>query len=233
MTWSGMGRYFAVAGAGQEGVSGIVDRWNERDGAFRPSPEENRPAGLGRANRAENVGDEPCDEAKFAGYGRIAFSPDERTLASVVEIEGEWADDSIAFVGLPAFQQQQAFPAQGHITDLTWTPDSRRVIYCAAGQAYRVNPETLEAEQLPFGAELCLCHPHKPLCVCFSSWLKNSAKGRLFLCRLGRAGRLRRASGRERGRSSLEHRRLEGLRRHPRRPRVLLRFPDVTITLTG
>jgi hypothetical protein len=64
---------------------------------------------------------------------------------------------------------------------LTWTPDSRRVIYCAAGQAYRVNPETLDSEQLPFGAELCLCHPYKPLCVCFSSWLKNSAKGRLFL----------------------------------------------------
>jgi len=41
-------------------------------------------------------------------------------------------------------------------------------------------------EPLPFGAELCVCHPQLPLCVCFSSWLKNSAKGRLFLADLNR-----------------------------------------------
>jgi hypothetical protein len=41
-------------------------------------------------------------------------------------------------------------------------------------------------EPLPFGAELCVCHPHLPLCICYSSWLKNSAKGRLFLVDLSR-----------------------------------------------
>ena len=183
INWSGMGRYFALAGSGKKGS---LELWTAGTNAMvlsGPALRKDRSAGLGctARNRAASRGDEPCDEATFAGYGRLAFSPDERTLASAVEIEGEWADDSIAFVGLPGFQQQQVFPAQGHITDLTWTPDSRRVIYCAAGQAYRVNPETLDSEQLPFGAELCLCHPYKPLCVCFSSWLKNSAKGRLFL----------------------------------------------------
>jgi len=46
--------------------------------------------------------------------------------------------------------------------------------------------DTMFFEPLPFGAELCVCHPHLPLCVCFSSWLKNSAKGRLFLSDLSR-----------------------------------------------
>lgn len=178
MNWSGMGRYFAVAGAGKKAS---LELWTAGTNAMVLSGPALRRIGPPDWIEQQNVGDEPCDEAKFAGYGRIAFSPDECTLASAVEIEGEWADDSIAFVGLPTFQTQKVFPAQGHITDLTWTPDSRHIIYCAAGQAYRVNVETLEAEQLPFGAEFCLCHPHRPVCVCFSSWLKNSAKGRLFL----------------------------------------------------
>ncbi len=49
------------------------------------------------------------------------------------------------------------------------------------------SPATWGAEpNLPFGAELCAVHPHLPLCLCFSSWLKNSAKGRLFLVDLNR-----------------------------------------------
>jgi hypothetical protein len=104
----------------------------------------------------------------------------------VVEIEGDWADDSILLLDAPALQNQCAFGAQGHITDLTWTPDSRQIVYCAAGQAYRLEVESMFFEPLPFGAELCVCHPHLPLCVCFSSWLKNSAKGRLFLADLSR-----------------------------------------------
>jgi WD40 repeat protein len=73
------------------------------------------------------------------------------------------------------------FNAEGHITDLMWSPDGRYVFYCAAGQAYRVDIRSLESASLPFGAELSACHPHRPLFVCFSSWLKNSAKGRLFV----------------------------------------------------
>jgi hypothetical protein len=78
------------------------------------------------------------------------------------------------------------FQAQGHITDLTWTPDSKQIVYCAAGQAYQLDEQSMCFESLPFGAELCVCHPHLPLCLCYSSWLKNSAKGRLFLVDLSR-----------------------------------------------
>lgn len=190
ITWSGMGRYFAMAGSGKKaslelwvaGTNAMVlcGPALKRIGPPQRVEQQALDAAIGDGV-AQAPSDEPCDEAMFAGYGQLSFSPDECTLAAAVEIEGEWADDSILFVQMPAFQEQKIFPAQGHITDITWTPDNKYLIYCAAGQAYRVNPVTLESEQLPFGAELCLCHPHKPLCVCFSSWLKNSAKGRLFI----------------------------------------------------
>jgi Tol biopolymer transport system component len=98
-----------------------------------------------------------------------------------VEIKGDWADDAIVVVDVPMLRKQNVFTAQGHITDLTWTPDGQKIVYCAAGQAYRLDALSPEFEPLPFGAERCACHPHLPLCLCFSSWLKNSAKGRLFL----------------------------------------------------
>jgi hypothetical protein len=189
-TWSGMGRYFAMASAGKKAS---LELWTAGTNAMVLSgPALKR---IGTPHRVSQLaidaaiqdgvapapGEGPCDEATFAGYGRLAFSPDECTMAATMEMEGDWADDSVLFVRMPAFQEQKVFAAQGHITDITWTPDSKNLIYCAAGQAYRVNVATLEPEPLPFGAELCLCHPHKPLCVCFSSWLKNSAKGRLFI----------------------------------------------------
>ena len=150
-------------------------------------------------------------------------------------MEGEWADDSIVLLDVPTLRRQQVIPAQGRVTDIAWTPDSRHLIYCSAGQAYHLaagavapdieqlrvlggrsgtcpeqsrggpdmtaasqsgvltpeasaltSPSTPEAASLPFGAELCACHPQLPLCLCFSSWLKNSAKGRLFLVDLNR-----------------------------------------------
>lgn len=121
------------------------------------------------------------DGAAVAGFGRAVFSPDEGSLACVVEIEGEWADDSIAILEIPSLRKQSVFHAQGHITDLSWTYDSRQVVFCSGGQASRLTADTMEPQTLPFGAELCVCHPQLPICVCFSSWLKNSAKGRLFL----------------------------------------------------
>jgi hypothetical protein len=124
---------------------------------------------------------ESTDEGTFAGFGRCVFSPDDEALATVARMEGEWADDSIVLLDVPALHRQNSFQAQGHITDLGWTFDSRQLIFCSSGQSYRLSTETMHPEALPFGAELCACHPHFPLCLCFSSWLKNSAKGRLFL----------------------------------------------------
>jgi hypothetical protein len=83
------------------------------------------------------------------------------------------------------------------VTDLAWTSDDRQLIYCAAGQAYRlaipggedsggkgIAPEDSEGEAMPFGAEFVACHPYLPICLCFGSWLKRSAEGRLFLVNL-------------------------------------------------
>ena len=178
MSWSSTCRYFAVAGVGSKASLSL---WSVRTGSpvlsGGPVAKIGPPDWIERQDISEAAG----DEGTFAGYGRIAFSPNDSTLASAVEIKGEWADDSIVFVAMPSFEQQGVFHAEGHITDLTWSPDSRHLFYCAAGQAYRVDAQSLESESLPFGAELSSCHPHRPLFVCFSSWLKNSAKGRLFL----------------------------------------------------
>ena len=62
------------------------------------------------------------EEGAFGGYGRTVFSPDEKSLASVIEIHGDWADDSIVLADVPTLRKQNLFQAQGHITDLAWTP---------------------------------------------------------------------------------------------------------------
>ncbi|HXJ18215.1 MAG TPA: hypothetical protein VNM68_13595 [Candidatus Polarisedimenticolia bacterium] len=197
LAWSDTGKYFAAAAAG--GREGRLRLWQAKSESPGAAPFAGDPAGeLGvpeccewpdwqelHSLEAEAAADS-ADGSALSGFGRSAFSPDERTLSSVVEIEGEWADDSIAFLSVPALRRQQVFHAQGHITDLAWTFDSRRLVYCSAGQANVLAAETMESAPLPFGAELCACHPHLPLCLCFSSWLKNSAKGRLFLVDLNR-----------------------------------------------
>jgi len=127
---------------------------------------------------------ESTDDSAVSAFGHIAFNPDEGTVASVIEIEGEWADDSIVLLDVPTLRCVRTFQAKGHITGLAWTSDSRNLIICSGGQAYRIRPPSSDSEPLPFGAELVACHPHLPLCVCFSSWLKSSAKGRLFLVHL-------------------------------------------------
>jgi hypothetical protein len=232
VTWSDTGNYFAAASRG--GGEARLRLWPVSRQSPAAMPFAAEPvAELGAPGSSENwletqtVDSEPSDEGAFSGFGRTAFSPDEGTLASVVEIEGEWADDSIVLLDVPTLRRLQVIPAQGRITDIAWMPDSRQLIYCSAGQAYRLaagavvqdaerlrtlggrsfssdmtpaspsgvltpeasaltSPETWEAKPLPFGAELCACHPQLPLCLCFSSWLKNSAKGRLFLVDLNR-----------------------------------------------
>jgi WD40 repeat protein len=178
LSWSGLGRYFVAAGSG---CKASLSLWTARTSGTPLSGAPLSQMGPPDWIERQTIGEQAGDEGTFAGYGRIAFSPNESMLACAVEIKGEWADDSILFVGVPSFQQQGLFQAEGHITDLTWSPDSRRLFYCAAGQAYRVDAQSLESDSLPFGAEISACNPHRPLFVCFSSWLKNSAKGRLFL----------------------------------------------------
>lgn len=204
LVWSEPGNYFAASSSG--GSDARVRLWEasakNADGmlfSVAPSGEltlaecsgwaewrEAVASGGDGAPSSATADDGFDDDARIGGFGRAEFSPDESGLACVVEIEGEWADDSIAILEAPSLRKQNVFHAQGHITDLSWTYDSREIVFCAAGQASRLAADTMQPEPLPFGAELCACHPQLPICVCFSSWLKNSAKGRLFLVDLKR-----------------------------------------------
>ena len=192
MTWSDKGNYFAAASRGR-GKAGLR-LWpvsNQSPAAMPFAADPVAEFGAPSANddwlEAEAVETETSDEGAFSGFGRTTISPDETTVASLVEIQGEWADDLIVLLDVPKLGRRQLIPAQGHITDISWSPDSRELVYCSAGQAYRLPAARPgEPEALPFGAELCACHPQLPLCLCFSSWLKNSAKGRLFLVDLNR-----------------------------------------------
>ncbi len=198
LSWSDTGKYFAAASRG--GREARLRLWPASGQSPAAMPFAAEPAAeLAAPGAGENwlgghsAGAESSDEGSFSGFGRVAFSPDESTLACAVEMEGEWADDSIVLLQVPSLRRQSIIPAQGRITDIAWTPDSRELIYCSAGQAYRVPARFSErsaeppaeppekAQVLPFGAELCAVHPHLPLGLFFSSWLKNSAKGRLFL----------------------------------------------------
>jgi WD40 repeat protein len=179
LAWSEQGNYFAAASAG--GKKASLRLWKATGGPLpfsaAPASEIGIPDGFERQTYEAEFG----EEGAFGGYGPTFFSPDEKALAAVIEIHGDWADDSIVLADVPTLRKQNVFQAQGHITDLAWTPDSKQIVYCAAGQAYQLDVESMCFESLPFGAELCACHPHLSLCLCYSSWLRNSAKGRLFL----------------------------------------------------
>jgi len=189
LAWSERGRYFASASGG--GVEARVRLWEAMPDSKKGAPFAGPPLSEAGGPRsfeewfgATPLDTESGDETAFGGFGRIAFNPDESALASVVEVEGDWADDSIVLLDIPTLRRRRTCQAQGHVTGLAWTSDSRNLIYCSAGQAYRIGPFSSESESLPFGAELVACHPHVPVCLCFSSWLRSSAKGRLFLADL-------------------------------------------------
>ncbi len=182
LAWSDSGDYFVATSRGKQATLRV---WEPKGGPLgeQAAIEIGTPDWL----EPQQAGEEFAEEGSFRGYGRAAFSPNQEALASVIEFKGEWADDSIMVADVTKPSRRALFVAAGHVTDLTWTPDSEQLVYCAAGQAYRLQPENVNSEPLPFGAELCTCHPHLPLCVCYSSWLKNSAKGRLFLVDLSRS----------------------------------------------
>jgi WD40 repeat protein len=222
LAWSDTGKYFATASRG--GREARLRLWfaSQQSSSATASaaiPFSAEPVSeLSAPGPGENwldtqtVDAESGEEDPFVGFGRVAFSPDETLLATAVEMEGDWADDSIVVAEVPGLRRACVIPAQGHVTDIAWAPDSSEVIFCAAGQAYRaavhaapalagasanapiathVAPAAesapyspLDIKALPFGAELCAVHSHLPLALCFSSWLKNSAKGRLFLADL-------------------------------------------------
>ena len=191
LAWSSSGKYFACASGGGEAARLRLWEATAKSPSAMPFSAEScyefdAPIASNEKQLAAVSDTEMDDQGVFSGFGGTAFSPDEGSLASVLQNDGEWADDSIALVEVPTLRAQKSYQAQGRVTDLSWAFDSAQLIFCAAGQTFRILPEATEAEALPFGAELCACHPHLPLGLFFSSWLKNSAKGRLFVANLNR-----------------------------------------------
>jgi WD40 repeat protein len=138
---------------------------------------------------AVSVGEVADDEVVFSGFGPIAFHPRRLGVALALKCAGEWADDFLVVASMPGLQRELFIPVHGGITALTWTADGGTLIYCAGGRAFSVQIGDLESKPLPFTAELARCHPTRPLCACYSSWLKNSSQGRIFIADL-RDGRV-------------------------------------------
>ena len=184
LAWSNTEKYLAMATA--DAKSSVVRLWQATENPVIFAGEPLSTTGASASMERQTYEAEFGDEGAFSGYGCTVFGPDDKSLATVVEFKGDWADDSILLISVPSLEKQNAHSARGHITDLTWTPDSNQIVYCASGQAYRLAINTNDAEELPFGAEMCAHHPELPLCVCFSSWVKGSSQGRLFLVDMNR-----------------------------------------------
>jgi WD40 repeat protein len=179
LVWSNTAKHLAMDTA--EGKNPVLRLWQSSGSVVPFAGAALRTTSSADAMERQTYEAEFGEEGAFSGYGYSAFNPDERLLASILEIKGDWADDSILLMNVPSLEKQNVHAARGHITHFTWTPDGRQIIYCASGQAYRLTVATNEAEELPFGADMCAHHPELPLCLCFSSWVKGSAQGRLFL----------------------------------------------------
>ncbi len=53
-----------------------------------------------------------------------------------------------------SFDQQQAWAIFGPYTNISWTPDGNHLVFWAMGKIHKLDTETLEAEEIPFTAEL-------------------------------------------------------------------------------
>lgn len=182
IAWSSDSAHIAAATTGSKHASLRLWRSGIGDGPLQDAPlgQAAVPDWLERQTYEAEFG----EEGAFHGYGKTIFSPDGKQVASVVEIQGEWADDAILFAEVPSLKRLQSFQAQGHVSDLTWLAGGDAIVFCAAAQGYKLDLASMQSEQLPFDAETCAAHPSLPLLACYTSWQKESAKGHLFLADL-------------------------------------------------
>ena len=177
LCWSDNGEYFAASSDGSE--NGKLTLWMPGDSAekFEPLCEMDKHAFA----EPDAPGDGEDDRGNFYGFGATAFRPGERMLATVLEFDGDWSDDSVLLLRVPTLEIAGRFETTGHVSQLSWSGDGRHLIFCASGQAYSFDVESENITSLPFAAEMCQCHPMLPLCGFYNSWLKNSAAGRIFV----------------------------------------------------
>lgn len=180
LCWSGSTTYFAASSNGSENAK--LTLWMPGDSAekFEPLCEMDRHSFAELQAPAETDG----EQGNFYGFGATAFRPDERMLATVLEFDDDWSDDSVILARAPTLDVASSFETTGHVTQLSWSADGQRLIFCASGQAYSLDPNRGAIDSLPFAAEMCQCHPSLPLCGFYNSWLKNAAAGRIFIADL-------------------------------------------------
>jgi WD40 repeat protein len=140
------------------------------------------------AIRNDSAEAEPGEITVLAGFGPMAFSTASKLVAVALRFPEEWADDHILLAGAPTLNTGTIVPIQGNATDMSWDARGENLIYCAGGKVFAANLASRAIAPLPFNAEICRCHPILPICACYSSWLKDSANGRLFITEM-RTGR--------------------------------------------
>ena len=184
LCWSEDGKYFAAASDGSENAKLTLWMPGDSPEKFEPLCEMDRRVFADAPATDQSEGDD--DQGNFYGFGATAFRPGERMLATVLEFDGDWSDDCVLFVRVPTLEISGRFETTGHVTQLSWSGDGRRLIFCASGQVHSLDAESGRITSLPFAAEMCHCHPSLPLCGFYNSWLKNSAAGRIFVADLQR-----------------------------------------------
>ncbi|HEV2615184.1 MAG TPA: hypothetical protein VGU63_01095 [Candidatus Acidoferrales bacterium] len=182
LVWASSGKYFVAASDGSENATLMLWMAGDSVDEFEPLSQLDR----GTFADASQENNEDGDRGRFWGFGATAFCANDKSLATVLEFDGEWSDDSIVLVKPPTLETIGRFETTGHVTDLSWLSDARHLIFCASGQVYSLDAAGETTSSLPFAAELCHCHPSLPLCAFYNSWLKSSAKGRIFIADLQR-----------------------------------------------
>jgi WD40 repeat protein len=181
IVWSDSGHYFASAASGSQ--SAVFQLWLAGESA----QQFNLICSLDRTIAVDDpAGLDLGDQGQFFGFGATAFRPGEKSLATVLEFEGDWSDDLILMTRVPSLEKMATYEATGHVTSLSWSADGKYLYFCASGQTYSLDVNSGTVTSLPFAAELCRCHPSLPLCAFFNSWKKSSAKGRIFIADLQR-----------------------------------------------
>jgi WD40 repeat protein len=176
LCWSAREKYFAASSEGSE--DGTLQLWKAgRAPAEFKLLREAGASSFEDDSEKEDLG----DQGRFFGFGGIAFHPDEKSLATVLEFDGDWSDDSILLASIPTLGPISRFEAIGRVTDLSWSADGSQLFFCASGQVYTLDAKSNNITSLPFSAEQCHCHPSQPLCAFYNSWLKNAAEGRIFV----------------------------------------------------
>jgi WD40 repeat protein len=183
--WSPNGNLFGLASA----ADCSVNIWVCRNAA--PQLDETPDGSLdpSLAIRNDSAEAQPDDVAVLSGFGPMAFSSVSGLVAVALRFPEEWADDHILLAAARSLASGTIVPIQGNATDMSWDARGENLIFCAGGKVFAANLASRSIIPLPFNAEICRCHPILPICACYSSWLKDSANGRLFITE-ARTGRV-------------------------------------------